>query len=109
MWFSTPLDEGSSYPRAALFVESSVFHGSVLPTKPQFGGRPPLFRNVGQPTRCPRRLWKGRACSGLCLPWRVQAGDEIDQAARVSPFGVFVGDEVGDREANEPPRLYQRS
>ena len=44
--------------------------------------------------------------SGLCRPWREQAGDEIDQAARVPPVRVFVGDEVSDREANESPRPF---
>jgi hypothetical protein len=47
--------------------------------------------------------------SDLCRPWREETGHEIDQAARVPSVGVFVGDEVGDREANETTRPYQRS
>ncbi len=41
-----------------------------------------------------------------CRPWREQAGHELDQAASVPPVRVFVGDEVGYREANDPPRPY---
>ena len=44
--------------------------------------------------------------SDLCRPWREEAGHEIDQAARVPSVRVFVGDEIGDREANDPPRPY---
>src|ERR671913_1815970 len=47
--------------------------------------------------------------SDLCRPWREETGHEIDQAARVPSVRVFVGDEVGDREANETTRPYQRS
>ena len=44
-----------------------------------------------------------------CRPWREQAGHEIDQAASVPPVRIFVGDDVGDREANDPPTPYQRT
>ena len=107
-WFSTSLDEGSSDPGAVSFGGCSAFHGSFLPAKPLFSGRWSLFRHLGR-NGVSKGCEKVPTRSDLCRPWREQAGEQIDQAARVPSVWVFVGDEVGDREANEPPRSYQRA
>ena len=108
-WFSTALDEGSKDPGAASFAGSSAFDGSVIPTKPLLAGDHRFLGTWVDRGGVSRGCEKGRAHSDLCRPWPEETGDEIDQAARVLSVGVFVGDEVSDREANDPPRPYQRA
>jgi hypothetical protein len=104
--FSTSLNEGSSDPGAASFGGSSVIHGSVIPTKPLFSGRLSLLGTSAGRNDVSQSCEKVPTRSDLCRPWREETGHEIDQAARVPSVRVFVGDEVGYREANEPPRPY---
>ena len=107
--FSTSLDEGSSDPGAASFGGSSAIHGSVIPTKPLFSGRWSLLGTSADRNGVSKGCEKVSTGSDLCRPWREETGHEIDQAARVTSVRVFVGDEVGHREANETTRPYQRS
>jgi|SRR5215203_408959 hypothetical protein len=92
-----------------LSVGGSAIHGSVIPTKPLFSGRWSLLGTSADRNGVSKGGEKVSTGSDLCRPWREETGHEIDQAARVTSVRVFVGDEVGDREANETTRPYQRS